>query len=256
MKKSARLIYLVFMTAYTLHFSSCVPAIYSTTGQNVPLFREKGEVTLSGAYGSVDEGDGIALQGAAAFTDKFAMGASFYSLWGGSLNEDSWKGNGNYFELVAGRYGTFVKKNPLFIYEAFGGFGYGAINNKTADGSAVNVRFIKPFLQPSLGIRHKIVEIAATPRISLLHYTSQEARASDPQQTEEAKAFFSDNKTKLTLEPGVTFRLGYKSIKFQFQYNFTTLGDSNSTGDIDVSGIRDEFVSVGLHYNFGKKWER
>ncbi len=67
-------------------FSSCNPVLYSTVGQNVPLFTEKGEVTLQAGYaasfGNNTDADGVAIQAAYAVSNSIAVMGSFYSLKG------------------------------------------------------------------------------------------------------------------------------------------------------------------------------
>ncbi len=232
--------------------SSCSPIVYSTTGQNVPLFREKGEFTASAAYAMSEDASGVELQGAAALTNHFGVLASFYAL-SNSLREyeEGWGGKGNYTELAAG-YFDALGPNRFFLYEIYGGVGLGNIRCDANDRSVLNSRYVKPFLQPSLGFRGRVAELALTARIGVLHYTGYTASLTEPERQAHAVAFFDRRKNSALFEPGLTFRIGFQQVKLQVQYTLSTFN-----GDRDGSGYtvsNQEYLSLGIRCMLSQNW--
>ncbi|WP_119476540.1 hypothetical protein [Algoriphagus lacus] len=237
---------LLFLSTF---LSSCGPVLYSTIGQNVPLFQEKGEFSGQAAYsvgfGAWDS-DGIGLQGAYSVSDKVAVMSSFYSLKGDDpYADDEWEGSGSYFELGGGLFGGDAEK--LFLYEAFAGIGTGSIQNKSRvnQGEYINVKFLKPFFQPSVAFSSRYFDIALTPRIAYLTYTQkddfnfvQNGQQIDP------GVYFDQNDNQILFEPGLMIRGGLPGVKLELQYNYSTLGEP--IGDYTL--VNDSFFSIGLRF--------
>src|SRR5690349_7318056 len=138
-------LHLVVMAAIVV--TACSPVVYSTVGQNVPLFHQKGEVTGYAGLASTSDANGLALQVAGSTSDHFALMSSFYTMSSKTTEEDNWSGKGSYWEFGLGGFGSLSKSNPNFRFEAFAGLGLRKIENHKAD-EAVNLKFIKPFIQP------------------------------------------------------------------------------------------------------------
>ncbi|HEX5171455.1 MAG TPA: hypothetical protein VFW11_19895 [Cyclobacteriaceae bacterium] len=220
---------------------SCTPVLYSSVGQNVPLFHEKGEVAFSGSYCEIWDAKGFSMQFATAVSSKLAVTSSFYSMNNSSYaSEDTWKGNGSYFEVGAGKYHYSSEKK--WTYELIGGLGYGSMRNSYAS-QAVNANYVKPFFQPSFGISGGIIEVALTPRIGLVNYVSHSNTMTDAYDAETVENYFDSKKTTLVFEPGATVRVGYRNVKLQAQYVYSTF-DSE---DDSIDPINPEFISIGLH---------
>jgi hypothetical protein len=242
------LCYLFFLILVTV--ASCSPVVYSTIGQNVPLFRSKGEVSADASIVSSDDGDGGGFQFAAAPGNNFAIITSFYSLANKTSGE--WRGQGSYFEFGAGRFGYLDPGKKTFITEVFLGMGFGGIKNEDQNSaSRVDVTFIKPFVQPSIGISGKWYDVALTPRFALVSYTNNTITVDDPQYQTEAEQYFDDKKNTFVFEPGITIRLGYKSVRGQFQYNASTFSYRENS---DVN-INNQFVSAGIHWLISKRFQ-
>lgn len=227
-------------------FVACGPVLYSNVGQNVPLFQEKGEfsgqVSYSGSNGAWTA-DGIGIQGAYSVSDKVALISSFYSMKGDELEEDNeWEGNGSYFELGGGLYGGNSKKK--FLYEAFAGLGTGGIKNQSVinAGEFINVRYLKPFIQPSFAFSTRYFDLALTPRVAYLSYTSKDDFniLQDGEQVNPSE-YFNNNDKKFLFEPGIMIRGGLPGVKLEFQYNYSTLG-----GQLDNNLVNSGFFSLGL----------
>lgn len=242
---------LLFMAALV---SSCNPVMYSTVGQNVPMFTEKGEVALSAAYGlsSSDEDNadakGLAIQAATSISESSAIMASYYHLKG-TENQgypfsapSEFSSSGNYLEAAFGKYGTFSES---FAYEVFGGIGYGSITNDY-QGTSIDVQMIKPFLQPSIGYISRYVDLILTPRIGFINYTSHQ-----PGNITMLNDFIDENNNAVVFEPGITIRAGYQSVKLQIQYNYSTFS-AKSVYEIDnvittFNPMNQHFISLGIY---------
>ena len=119
-----------------------------------------------------------------------------------------------YFELGAGKF----RYNPSnkFCGELVAGIGFASIKNSALEfyGSNkvgdVNVNYFKPFIQPSVGISTKLVDFAFTPRIGLVHFTSNPGNVLDSQVKKDLDSFYSDNRKYFRLRTR-----GYASAGFQ-----------------------------------------
>jgi hypothetical protein len=235
----------LFFFILLLPFDSCSPVVYSTTGHVVPLFREKGEATLSGGYATSNDGEGFHVQAAGAVSDKWALITSVYAM--SEKSSDRWAGHGTYFEVGTGRFGSFGTNNT-FIYETFAGIGFAGIKN-TYQNSSLDVNFMKPFIQPSVGISQKWLDVALTPRFGVVSYTHHDIQTSDAAYRTAAENYFADQKTTFVFEPGLTLRVGAKNLKLQLQYNISTFSyhaeDANSNSN---PSINNQYVGIGLHY--------
>lgn len=245
---SNRLIAMFVLTFIGSAFSSCSPILYTSVGQNVPLFHGKGEVTFGGGYADTGDATGVTMQFAVAVDSSLAVSALFHSLSGSYSNEpDFWEGSGTYFEGGVGKFGTMSE--GLCAWEVFVGLGYGSIKNTNLN-QGVNARYIKPFLQPSISIGTGVVEFAITPRIGVVNYTAHSSTLTDAQNAEVIEAFFDEKSTTLVFEPGVTLRLGYRGVKLQAQYSYSTF----SYRAEDWDPVNPEFISIGLQFLITKRF--
>src|SRR5260221_4708466 len=107
----------------------------------------------------------------------------------------------------------------------------------------VNANYFKPFIQPSIGFSTKIIDIALTPRIGYVTYTSKSDNVTDPQMRSDLDTYYSAKKNTLVFEPGVTVRVGFKNVKLQGQYNNTSFNYTSST---NFNPIDKNFFFLGL----------
>lgn len=233
---------------------SCAPALYTNVGQNVPLLKKKGEVALSIGSGSSgnDHGsaEGLSLQAAAAVGKSTAIASSFYSLKneGGDM-----KGNGNYFEMGIGKFKS--SEESKFIGEIFVGTGFGSIQNSMGSDH-INLKYVKPYIQPSGGFSTKVLDIALTARMALVSYTSKSESISDSQQRGSFDDFWSENKTSFVIEPGFTVRLGFQNIKLQLQYSISSFSHDWPVDGEKYSAIFDEYGSIGVFILLSDRWKK
>ncbi|MFN3997059.1 hypothetical protein [Algoriphagus sp.] len=249
-----RAIIKVLIVCYSVtNLISCGPILYSTVGQNVPLLQEKGEFSGQIGYGEssgVWSANGAGIQGAYAVSKNVGVISSFYSL-GSDRDEDyDWQGKGSYFELGAGIFGGI--QNSKFRFEGFGGLGTGSIKNKSLERNSdfINVKYIKPFVQPSLAFSSKYFELAVTPRIVYLSYTSRDDFFFTPTADQiNPNQFFDKNHNKIVFEPGIMIRGGFPGAKLELQYNFSNLKEASK----EQSVIHNNYFSIGLRFVFANR---
>lgn len=233
---------------FILISSSCSPVMYSPTTQNVPLLKQKGEVNIEAGLSSTEDADGFNLKAAVAVDSSLAVAASYNTLNGGTKNSnDTWHGQARYFEAAVGKFGS-SERGP-WVYEAFLGVGYASVKNeKNPNGSLggpkelVKGKFIKPYIQPSIGIRSKYVDFAVTPRIALVNYIYDQVNVTDEQDAQSSNDFFKDKKSTFVFEPGATLRVGFKGVKLQIQYVY-----SSFSYDSQLGSYNPEILSIGLN---------
>ncbi|MEJ1237410.1 hypothetical protein WBG78_04715 [Chryseolinea sp. T2] len=235
-----------------LLLTSCTPAFYSTVGQNVPLFHNKGEVVVNGGLmsaGSTSEAfvpteipnPGVAFQTAVAIDSNVALFANYYHV----DSEGDWNVNANYFEVGGGLF-TY---NPVshFAAELFAGIGYGAIDNE-ATYETIDAKFMKYFLQPSIGFSGRVVEAAFTPRLGVVDYLSNTASYRD-----DVRNYFNEMATTFVFEPGITLRVGFKNFKAQYQMNYSTFQSDQLT---EFDAVMKYYGSISFFAAIGRQWSR
>ncbi|WP_194778070.1 hypothetical protein [Pararhodonellum marinum] len=240
-------------------FSACSPTIYSSVGHNSPMFTEKGEVVFNASHASVDvgpaisgggdTGKGIALQAAYSISNKLAAIGSFYSMGNtGTRDKDEWSSQGNYGEIGFGLYGTGPSKK--FGYEIYGGMGTGSIKNKLDNKEHMDLTFIKPFVQPSVGFLSRYFDILFTPRLAMLSLREQSFLFQDESYSLSARRFFDQSNNSVVFEPGITIRAGYENLKLQLQYAYTTFQPKN----LENGTVQQDFFSIGIHILISKRY--
>lgn len=242
---------LLFM-AIAMVISSCSPVLYSTTGQNVPLFREKGEVAFNVGYFGIPDVvndvpyfydtnvNGFAGQFAAAIDTSVAIISSFYTL---KDSDSDWEVKGSYFEAGAG----IFDHGQAFTGELFAGIGVGSLKN-SYDAETIDANYLKFFIQPSGGFTSKVIDMAFTPRIGWVTYTNHDSNVDDAL----VEDYFSEKKTTFVFEPGVTVRFGYRNIKLQYQFNYSTF---NYEGTDEFDPVGNEFSSLSLYILITDRWK-
>lgn len=243
----------ILLGLFFLAMVGCGPVMYSTVGHNVPLFQEKGEFYGQIGYSSTNgawTAEGVGAKAGYAVSDKIQLTSSFYSMKNfEDPGNDEWKGKGNYWEVGGGWYGGFT--NPRFRYEAVGGFGSGKIKNtsRITSGEFINAKFIKPYVQPSVGFVSRYFEAAISPRISYLSYSDQEDFNLITEANQSLQEFFDVQSNKLVFEPGLTLRGGYQSVMLELQYSYSFLKESSP----DYYLINNEYLSIGVRFLIGNR---
>ena len=237
---------ILFGTAVNLF--ACGPVLYSNVGQNVPLLKKKREFSGQISYAESSggwTGAGAGVQAAYAVTEKVGVISSFYSLASPKDPNDEWKGTGSYFEFGGGVFGGIQESK--FRYEGFAGIGTASINNSSliTNRDFINVKYLKPFVQPTLAFSTEYFDIALTPRIAYLSYTSQNDFFFSPTSEQVSpQEFFDENHGKILFEPGIMIRGGFPGVKLEIQGNFSNLKDTSE----EYILINQNYFSIGLRF--------
>lgn len=224
--------------------AACSPKYYSPNTQNVPLMREQGQtnLTLSG------NGNQAEFQGAYAFTDHIAI-----QINGGLfIPKDLDNGNGGSGRFLEGGAGYFLPVGDNFVFETYGLFGYGGVENhmpstlsdypQTTGKVAANV--VRYGVQPSFGYVTKYFSVALSSRICGLNYSR--INGDLVYENRDQADYLFANRSTMLVEPAITIRGGLKKLKLQIQYG----GSFNLS---NPSFRQDEsFMTLGLNFNFGE----
>lgn len=193
---------------------SCSHVYYAPNGQNVPLFKEKGEVQLAGGSAGSGEAGGANVQAAYAVGNNVGITANAYVASG---SNDDTGAHSNGFVAEAGA-GYFKPIGNFLVFEAYGGFGGGNIYNRYDGGSDSRVGFIRPYVQPAIGFTSNYFDLAFAPRFCMVNYTGVNSNGVTDSTNVAQLAYLNNNPTSFYFEPGITARAGWKYVKVQFQY--------------------------------------
>ncbi|MFN4234822.1 MAG: hypothetical protein ACK4IK_08455 [Bacteroidia bacterium] len=186
--------------------------MYRPNTVNVPLFKEKNELSVNAGASS----NGANIQAAYSVTEHFAVmvNGSFYNAnvttpTGISRIENNFGEAG---------IGYFSHLGENFIGEIYSGFGMGKAYNQNDYWIELNsfnrVDFNKIFVQPSIGFVSNIFELAASIRWSYLDYYN--FKSDSPINY----GNLPNRSANMFIEPALTARAGYKSVKVFAQTGF------------------------------------
>lgn len=195
---------------------SCNTAYVPNT-VNVPLMRNAGEARL---YADLK----LNVQASYAITDNIGVMASGHFVTERTHENDSGRiisnGSGRQFEAGIGYSHPLVRDVIVtgdLVGELYAGVGFGSLTlNNLDDNKSYEVSGTKFFVQPSLGLSHRYLEVAFTPRfVGVLYsepttlYTDAELNQKElPDRTGPMHWF---------AEPAITVRAGIQEVKAQFQ---------------------------------------
>ncbi len=239
-----------------LCFSACTHYYYIPTTQNVPLFKEKNEIRLSGSVGQGSEVSATDVQAAYSFTDKFAAMVNFMHARGGDRNSENY-GTGDYLDAGIG---YFKALDDHGIFEIYGGIGgctqqhqYRYTDTdffgkpRDYSGSA-DLAFSRVYLQPTFGLTFNGFDFALTTGMSNIYF-HQVRSALDPHDAELPPLdTLSGNRNSFLFEPSLTLRGGWKYVKLQLQilssHNFSHPNLKFEKGK----------VSLGIVFSFAERF--
>jgi hypothetical protein len=230
---------------------SCSHYYYVANVQNVPLFKEKNELRLTGIYGEGDESRGVEVQSAYSITDNIGVMADFMSARGGDVSGNNY-GKGNYFEGAVGYYKPAGKYG---VFEMYGGLGkssqhheYTSLYYNEYEGSA-DVSYIKYFVQPSFGITFKALDIALSTRLCSVYYNKIDNKVlGNSYEYNDLHSLVYTN--HFNLEPALTIRGGWKNVKVQFQAEYAGLINNQ-----DLFFGEEWHISFGLNFAIAKRYK-
>ena len=242
---------IVTMSFSAVFFCSCSHYYYVANVQNVPLFREKNELRLSGFYGGGDETTSGEAQVAYSITDHIGIMADFMAAKGGNVSSQNY-GKGEYFE---GAIGYFRPAGDNGVFEIYGGLGgsnqhheYASEYDNVYYGSS-HLSFLKFFIQPSFGLTFNMFDIAFSTRFCSMSYDIRD-NSIYGNEYEYSDLYAVANKIHFNLEPALTFRAGWKNVKVQVQAEYAGLLNNQR------SYIGEDWhLSIGLNFAIANRYK-
>ena len=203
---------IIIFQVLVLFLTNCSHYYYTPNSQIVPLFQKKSEARLSaGIYGS-KESEGFVVNTALAITDHVGVIGNF--MHGDTEDDVNW-GRGDFGEIGIG---YFESPSINTVFEFYGGYGYGIVENQYDIGIGSKLDYSRYFIQPSFGITTKVFDIAVSGRLCLLSYhkIKYDSEFIDDFQFENIE-YIINHKNFILFEPGITLRLGSEKFKIQAQ---------------------------------------
>jgi hypothetical protein len=213
-----------------LALGACAPKYYAPNTHNVPLLTRARDFSAAGAVGD----SRIELQGAYALTSELGvmLNAANYDM---PEDEDGDGGSGGLLEI------GFGYSRPLdehFQLGVFGLVGGGNLENhfpSTVAGNPgttgdIEAKLTRFGVQPVVGFRSRYVEAAASLRVVGLRYS--DVTGSLIFAGEDQVQLLSSQTEHTLLEPALTFRAGFETVKLQLQLGWSVnKSDSNFRQD-------------------------
>lgn len=216
--------------------TSCNVA-YRPSMVNTPLFTEKGDVAVTAAFNNV--------QAAYAVSDHVGVMANGFLEHGTISNNETGSGGIGYMgEAGAGYFTMLGNKNVVFETYAGAGFGHLYLNNNYRDANndiqkrTLDANGLKLFIQPGIGYKLPYFEVSGALRYSNVNYSNVRIRNWPAADLVNANLDDIGNTAFGFLEPALTIRGGFKSVKLQLQYiNCIKLNSGNINYDTDVLNL-------------------
>jgi hypothetical protein len=219
----------------------CSPKYYVPNTQNVPMIKERGQVSLSVA-GNANQ---VEFQGAYGVNDAVAIQVN-----GGLVRpSDESNGNGGSGKLVEGGVGYYKNIGSHLLFDVYALAGFGTMENDFPSTLAaypnttgkISANLSRIGVQPSISYHQKYFSITGSARLAHLGYNGIEGNLifEDANQVD----YLKDNNSNMLLEPALTIRGGLEKLKFQVQFA-KSFNLSNSDFKQD-----DALLSIGLNFN-------
>jgi hypothetical protein len=231
-KKILNFCFIIFVASMAFLNHSCAPA-YIPNMVNSPLFSNKGECNASISAGF----SGFDPQLSYALTNNVGL-----ILNGSFMNSSSNDGSNDFmkwsiFDAGLGYYHSVEENGRVEVY---GGYGFGKVNGQYdlfETTYKTNSIFNKIFVQPDIGIAHKIYDGSFAIRFSFINM-----HLSDPS--------YSGN--NIFIEPVLTHKIGYKNLRIILQIGFSL--PIMTTKTLQYGGWQPFIYSIGLQLNLGRKY--
>lgn len=202
----------IFILCLIFTLSSCHTTFYIPNAQNVPLHSEAGQIQFRGG---LSEGPSAAYNPdfhlSYAITDHWAVMTNFTDyVMHKSPNVDGrlLEAGGGYYDVIG---------DSRWVWEVYAGYGNGWGRHHN-DFHRNDFSLHRVFLQPDIGYTSDYFDLALSLRISSLHYYRiSQTFTPDDSYSNFIDYDLSQNRQKLTIEPALTLRGGYKYIKIQLQ---------------------------------------
>jgi hypothetical protein len=210
----------------SLAASACTPKYYAPNTHNVPLLTHRGDFSAAGLVGD-SRGE---LQGAYAVTDRVALMANG-AFFDQADDEQGDGGRGGFLELGAGYVAPVGERFQIGVFGMFGG---GDVENhfpSTLDDNPGTTGILEAKLsrfgvQPLVGFRSRYFEAAASARFVGLRYSNVTGSLmfGGEDQVQRLRA----RSEHTLLEPAITVRGGFETVKLQLQLGWSINRDGSS----------------------------
>jgi hypothetical protein len=261
-KNCCNLIQFIYLLITIALLNNCMPCYYTPNAHNVPLFTDKNQANASLGYRIGNYTRGWDIQAAYSITNNVGMTVN-YNHFSARYDEDEnaflttndGHFRGDLFEFGFGYFRPFADK---FVFESYGGVGWGGVKNDFSDYFShleSEIHYNRYYLQPAVGLVHKTVNLALSTRICILNYTRFTIENNQNQYTMSDLVGLDRNPSWL-IEPAFTFRAGGRVAKFQTQvclsfpvnnYNANFDPFSFSFGVVfTIRGKDDKKVNTGI----------
>lgn len=241
---------LVCASLLTIGLSGCVStaSFYTPPAVNTPLLYRQGQATVDGTLG-VGSGENSSSSLAdlsvaySPIANVAVMGNYhwFNSSYGqGVATPDKQDNNARVGEIAIGGYLASGDPKVKLIADAYAGGGFGRIRSNGIMNGSMNMTRI--FLQPGVGMRTNIVDLALNLRFSGVTYNyASSVLGFAPNSVNSYEIPPANGSFNLFVEPSFTLRLGYKFLKLHTQMTFA---------HCNTNWNYDDFVfNIGLHFN-------
>jgi hypothetical protein len=247
-------LYLILSLA--IFIKACSPVYYVPNTANIPLFKEKNEIQVSGYIGATEHTDNLGVNAAYSISNNIGIMVNAHYYDGGDdasaqyqydpsiINRDY--NPKRFAQMIEAGVGFFkpISRDSSIIFETYVGAGYYDANVALNSAQSISYSINRLFIQPSLGYRHKYVEIAFGVRIAQISFNRVIPSTVFLETTEPMERFNSlDNKT--LVEPSISVRAGSETVKLQLQFIGATVINSS-----EVSPIDGGLISLGIHFKF------
>jgi hypothetical protein len=207
---------LVFLICIFL--GGCIPLYYTPNAPNVPLFEQKNDALLSGAFRFSAFSIGCDFQAAHAITNHIGWMAG-YNHWSGRWRAE---GSGSYdyvdankgdlFEFGLGYYTLITDK---ISFETYGGIGWIWTKNEYESKAITGVRGNRYFVQPAIGFHLNHVDLGVSVRFAGVNFTK--FTYSQGANNKQDIINLQNDPFSMFAEPAFTMRVGGEYIRFQLQ---------------------------------------
>lgn len=223
---------LIFISVFGT-LTSCSPE-YIPNMVNSPMLSNQGEFQATVATGT----SSFDAQTAFAITDN--LGVMVNGSYGNETNDSTDDFHKHAF--IEGGFGYYNKIGDKGRYEIFGGYGFGKVKgyyeNALFDSQITDANYNRFFVQPGIGISTGIYDGSFSPRFAMIQMNPNGAD-------------FRTGKYNLFFEPVITSKIGFKYVKFVFQFGFSVpFGEQNLNYD-----YQPFIMNVALNFNLGRKYD-
>ncbi len=207
---------IVFIVMLGMLFSSCTKLMYVPNAQNVPTIREKHDAEVSIAIRN--------FQAAYAITDNIGVAANLLYSGNPESTTGGYKVINNRVN-VEGALGYYDFISDILNFHVYGGGGWVKYSQEgyelNGPDEILDYEFhssaMKYYLQPAIGISNEYIDLFFSNRFVGLKFHSINTEYHLAPVTDES---INANMNSIYgfAEPSITFRVGYKWMKFHMQY--------------------------------------